>query len=736
MKLIWASVLLLLYFFTGIPDCPAQTKKVKESYKVLDDGTVNIQNEAVQDENCTFGSDGEIHISVYGGVSPYTYEWTDGVGTVVATTEDLIGVVAGDYTVTVTDDTGCTASAGFTVGYYCPYSCSGSIEITTGDPSSCSSNDGEILAVLLEPGPYQYNLYRFDQYNNVYNLIDNGTAVGATFSHLFTNLQHGLYDLEIVAGPCSYFTSITLNSNNFYIYGYTSSDNTSCVAPDGFIELDVIDPVLPNNFQVKWKNIYTGVEDSRLENSTTIIINNLQSGYYVVEIRDLDTGCDIQQGVSISNSAPFLSVTTNSIVSQSTCSPPNGSISIDVTGGSGSYAFTWFTPSGTYFTKDIANLTSGSHYLYVSDLVSGCTNNYASNTYIVPNTTVPPSATYLVTPNTSCTGNNGAINLTPAGVGPFSFTWYNETLDPIAATEDLINVAPGNYGVRVTDESNGCARFLFPGDGGPVVPDNSLPAISITSQVFNSTDCNGNPGNGAIDLTVTTAAPTVTYLWTGPFGFTAADEDIANLPPGNYTVTVEVPCINNTPPVITPDNLSATSGQTLIIVDLLAIISDAENNFVIDSLKIIRQPVSGAFAELLKSGSSAYLRIDYTGINYIGIDSVRIEACDALGACSQQEIFIDVELTGSIIVYNAVSPIGTPNNRYLRIDGLPQAANRVTIYNRWGDAVFSVEGYDNASKRFEGYSNSGKELPSGTYFYEIEISGSSTFRGYLSLKQH
>lgn len=736
MKQAWLFTVLSFFIFAGAVNIQAQTKKVKESFAVWDDGTVNIQNEAVQDESCFFGSDGEIDISVYGGVSPYTYEWTDGVGTVIATTEDLVGVVTGDYSVTVTDNTGCSSSANFTVGYFCPYTCSGLLEVTTTDPSSCLAADGEINATLLEPGPYEYNLYRYDQYNNSLILIDNGNVVGPTFNRLFTNLSPGRYELEVTAaGPCTYNTSATLIGTDFHFSNYVSTNNTSCVTPNGSITVDILDTTLPHNFEVRWKNIYTGAEDSRLENSTTIIITNLVAGYYVVEVRDLDTGCIIQQGVFVNHSAPFLTVTTNSIVPQTFCTPPNGSISIDVTGGSGSYTFTWFTPTGVMFTKDISNLTAGSHFLYVTDLVSGCSNNSSSNTYSVPNATVPPSATFTVTHNTACTQDAGAINLTPVGTGPFTVTWYNQILEPIAGTEDLTNVAPGIYGVRITDQSNGCSRFFFPGDGGPVVADHSLPAIALTGQVFNSTDCNGTPGNGAVDLTVTTAATTVTYLWNGPLGFTSTDEDIANLPPGNYTVTVEVPCITNTPPVITPDPLSATSGQTLIDLDLLAIITDAENNFVIDSLKIIRQPVSGAFAELIKSSTSASLRIDYTGINYVGIDSVRIEACDALGACSQQEIFITVELTSSAVIYNAVSPVGAPGNQYLRINGLPSSANRVSIYNRWGDLVFSVDDYDNLTRRFEGISSSGKELPSGTYFYKIEISGGPVLTGFLSLKR-
>ncbi|MFT5779919.1 MAG: hypothetical protein ACI837_002879 [Crocinitomicaceae bacterium] len=49
------------------------------------------------------GADGTIDLTVVGGTSPYTFSWTNGAGVV----EDPTGLTAGDYTVTVTDSSGC-----------------------------------------------------------------------------------------------------------------------------------------------------------------------------------------------------------------------------------------------------------------------------------------------------------------------------------------------------------------------------------------------------------------------------------------------------------------------------------------------------------------------------------------------------------------------------------------------------------------------------------------------------
>jgi gliding motility-associated-like protein len=191
----------------------------------------------------------------------------------------------------------------------------------------------------------------------------------------------------------------------------------------------------------------------------------------------------------------------------------------------------------------------------------------------------------------------------------------------------------------------------------------------------------------------------------------------------------------NQPPII----LSSTTGVTvggIVTIDLLPLISDADNNLDSSTLKLVtNESEQGASAII---NASSHLILDYGGTEFYGTDMVMIEVCDLEASCTQQEL--TVQVTGDIVVYNGISPNGDALNATWQIGNIEvfeqTKKNRVTIFNRWGDEVFSTTDYNNADRVFKGITNSGNELPSGTYFYRIKFtSGLQTRTGYLVLKR-
>jgi gliding motility-associated-like protein len=75
-------------------------------------------------------------------------------------------------------------------------------------------------------------------------------------------------------------------------------------------------------------------------------------------------------------------------------------------------------------------------------------------------------------------------------------------------------------------------------------------------------------------------------------------------------------------------------------------------------------------------------------------------------------------------VNNAFSPNGDGINDTWVINVLDgTTANSVEVFTRYGDVLRSFENYDNVNIVWDGTNKSGKEMPSGVYYYVIEVNG-------------
>lgn len=450
---------------------------------------------------CNAGTTGSIDLTPAGGTAPYTYLWSNG-----ATTQDISGLAAGTYTVSVNDANGLTGG------------CAATATITLTQPAAPLTLTFTRVNVLCNGG-----------LTGSINLTPAGGSPsysytwsnGATTEDL-SGLAAGTYtvivnDANGSTGGCTATTAVTITQPLAPLTVSTTQTNVLCNGGlTGAINLTPAGGTAPYTYS--WSN-----------GATTQDLSGLGAGTYTVVVNDANGstgGCTATTTVTITQpAAPLtLSFTQVNVLCNGALT---GSIDLTPSGGTPAYVYSW---SNGATTQDLSGLAAGVYTVNVHDangLAAGCA---ASVTVTI---TQPAILTQTISAfvypsgtNISCFGlTDGSVNLTIGGGNPgYSFTWSNG-----AVTEDLTNVGAGTYTVTVTD-LNGCTINSTITLTQPALLTSGLvPSVYVGG--FNTTGC---LNNGTIDLTVAGGNPGYTYSWSNG----ATTQDLAALAAGNYTVTV------------------------------------------------------------------------------------------------------------------------------------------------------------------------------------------------------
>lgn len=395
--------------------------------------TAPIAISAIMDDvNCFGAADGALNATVSGGTIPYNYAWSSG-----QTSEDLTGIVAGSYTLTVTDQNGCAKAATFDVTQ--PLTALNTIITNTAVLCNGGTDGGAQAYASGGTAPYSY-------------AWSNGASTaGINF------VPAGVYTLTTTDSKgCFSFAGTTIQQPPAPLSAIVNVTDASCYNySDGSVQLNVSGGTQPYAFV--WSNNVEVVLNNPSET-----LNNLSANNYLVRIRDKNN-CEWEQIITVGQPAPFIaqaSSTSNLCYGDST-----GSIQLVVNGGTTPYTYLW---SDGQTTQNAVNIPSGNYSVSITD-AQGC---IVRDTVFVSQ----PLAIYVnvdVT-NISCIDHtNGAINLTVAGgIQPYSFVWNTGQI-----TEDIDNLDDGTYIVTITD-NNSCSRsetvVLLPMDNECVDPVNTF----------------------------------------------------------------------------------------------------------------------------------------------------------------------------------------------------------------------------------------------------------------------
>jgi hypothetical protein len=512
----------------------------------------------VTNVSCFGGTNGTIDLTPSGGQIPYTYNWGS------TSTQDRINLPAGTYSVTITDNNGCTGTvssivvgqpvavvSGTTVvtnascnggtngainltpsGGTGPYTfdwgggittedrtglAAGTYSVTITDANSCTGTVSSIVVgqpAVVGGTRVVTNVSCNGGSNGVINLTPTGGTSPYTYdwgggitTEDLTFVPAGTYSVTITdANGCTgTISGIAVTQPAVSLSGSTVVTNVSCFGgTNGAINLTVSGGTTPYSYN--WGG---GV--------TTEDRTGLAAGTYSVTVTDNNACQTTVSGIVVGQPSAIVSGTT--VVTNVSCfGGTNGAINLTPTGGTGPYTFNW---GGGVTTEDRTGLATGTYSVTITD-ANGCTGTVSGISITQPAAVV--SGTTVVT-NVLCNGGTtGAINLTPAGgTGPYTFNWGGGV-----TTEDRTLLAAGSYSVTITD-LNGCT--------GTVNVNITQPTLLVATQgTTNNTSCNGG-ANGSATVNVTGGTTPYSYNWGGtPIGDGTAT--ISGLAAGTYNVTV------------------------------------------------------------------------------------------------------------------------------------------------------------------------------------------------------
>lgn len=429
--------------------------------------------------SCNGANNGTATTTPSSGVTPYTYSWSPAGGT----SSTASNLAPGTYTVTVTDGAGCTKTASTTIAQPSSLSLT-----TTSNAAACGNSNGSAtVSVIGGTSGYTYSW--------------NTTPVQTTASA--TNIPSGNYTVTVTdAHSCTATASVSVTGTAGPATSISNQVNVSCNgAATGSATVTVNGGTAP--FGYAWSP-----SGGSAANAT-----GLSAGTYTVTVTDAN-GCVTSSNCTITEPS---AISLSSSSTDATCGNANGSTSVNATGGTSGYSYSWNSvPVQT--TATATGLVAGNYTVTVTD-ANGCTATANSTVTDVAG----PVATASVTADVNCFGgSDGSAQAgNSGGTLPFTYTW-----SPSGGTAaNANNLTAGNYSVTITD-ANGCTSVAS------CIVIEPLEIILTTS----TTNAGCGLSNGSASVVASGGTGVFTYSWnTVPVQTTAI---ATGVPAGAYVVTV------------------------------------------------------------------------------------------------------------------------------------------------------------------------------------------------------
>jgi len=430
-----------------------------------------------QDITCNGMTDGEITANPSGGNLPYIFAWNTSP---VQNTQTITGLDAGNYTVTVTENLGCTFETSTTL--IVPPSLD--LQIEDIQHITCFGFDNGSASITAQGGTAPYTitwdpaaLTGFDQ---------SGLAPG-TYSFTVTddNGCFGNNSFTIQEAPDF---SVSSSTQNVMCFGENN----------GEISITITGGTPPYDYL--WSN---GLMVSNLY--------NILAGSYTVTVNDFND-CSITNTFVITQPDELITIVNSQNVN---CYGENtGQVILNLTGGTFPYDFEW---NNGATSQSLTDVFYGTYIVTVTDA-------HSCSAYAYAQITQPsfPLHGEITQTDVRCFGEGNGIadlNVT-GGTIPYYFEWSNGEI-----SEDISNLIPGIYSFTITDNNN-CVFENTVQILQPSAPMNGM--ISGTHVT-----CNGGD-DGIVHVNMVGGRPPYTYEWNNG----SWQQHLIGVEAATYSVTV------------------------------------------------------------------------------------------------------------------------------------------------------------------------------------------------------
>ncbi|HEU4717852.1 MAG TPA: SprB repeat-containing protein, partial [Bacteroidia bacterium] len=426
-------------------------------------GGITTSGTQSNSSSCT-ACNGSATVSITSGTGPFSYSWSPTGGSAATAS----GLCPGTYTCTISNTAGCNTTQTFSItGPSNPTSIQSSTNV--------SCNGGCNGTGTITPSPAGAYTYAWSP--------TGGSAATAS------GLCAGTYTVTATnAGGCTTTQTITITQPPALT---TTSSQTNVTCNGGNNGSATVNPSGGTGpYSYSWAP----------NGGTGATANGLTAQGYTCTITDA-AGCTITQAFNITQPSP---VTASVSTTPSTCSGNNGTATVNPSGGTGPYTYSWAPAGGTGVTA--SSLGAGSYTCTVTD-AAGCTVTATGNVASTGGIT----ATVTATTNVSCNGgSNGSATAAPTGgVGPYTYSWSPSGGNGTTAS----GLGAGSYTCTVTD-ANGCIATTVATITEPT-------ALSLTSSQVDELCNGGNTGSATVNISGGTSPYSYSWSPSGGNGATA-----------------------------------------------------------------------------------------------------------------------------------------------------------------------------------------------------------------------